>query len=1295
MKNSLRKTLIWVVSVLMLLSVSLSATFTIQKQVKAANELVITNVTQVYMETYNSAADGLGQRGEYVITFNQNIFNDSTAIGADVTADFATMLDTVKVNGTKMNAHIKDSDRTSAFNVYKYSNNAIRVMNDRCILYAEFNFPAGLTLNGYTTAEAVTWYQNSDWTFDTTADNYMIKGVYEVPDGSQNTAAHVCVFTNKADAVDNRAQLNKILLNGQPLFDANGVANTALVVDTYGNDWDTGTSQYQFRVKINYTALGGGYAELTFKSGFSLGTYTLTEDQTFVRTYGKGIENPGWDNEPIWVEKGNQIEVAEIKRLTNASGSDYSIKFNYSSDLLVNYAVGADMTSWFNSEASEMFDNLRIDNTPLYSLASKVTITKLAENIIKLSYAEQTASTTIMIQKGLRIGGAMIFETASYIEGANGTFIKFDTSSANKQEVGVLDMTYAANYGIQSLTRSNTVYYTEKKLETRVTIYFEDLGMFNDTPAGTDISIYCTDPTFTDNVTINGATLTALATNNDLIIKIYKGAKGDYYINNAKEDISKAIEIVIERAALFDYDVEVKEGCILGDVMVEEDVEYRLNFNQEFVKETPSSTVKPISIREIPYGADGNKSRAIRVIFNESAKLASDVNVVDYMTFNGNAISSADDSYIKVTGGQYFNPEVEFNSRYYSLNLEKEAYTNFLVSDNATITVSAMPLANGGSTEAVTFKMKNGQFTPTTDTAEYKKPELAAVKHDANQDIVNDLKIFGFEFNMGLNHYLADYFMSNNLYINGAKAYSMTTSSRYVNVEDSWEAKRFTIYLHNDLRNYEGGIDVIYLAKGMPVGGGLIVPEDTYFYGVQDKNARDGAGNWKWTFSTQKPALKILKGGSVDVGENVVMNITFDRVVAKNDVKFGVYNPVDVTEFIKVNGSALSAISGASYSWSEDGKSIAITVPKTATTGNVATVTFADGFVTPLGYEFAEDTNYQYSFSDKIWGDDLSSLDPNRVAKTTITEVSDLIKINGGYKVIFTFNSDIAGAVKVTGTTSSNYYTWLRNITAEYADLIKMTDYSYASKDGFYGYEYHDEVVKNLYRYGVRQSILDNLFINNVSVGNILANETNMVASQNYPLQVDLNGKNVEIYIYEDSAIYSQVKDGLQIKFQGAVRDDDNITFGIRYETGKYQAEDQIYQLLNGKFSEAGASSLVNGIAVSTEKREYTVGEDLDLSSLKLQYVYLDGSKGEEITVTADMISGYDKTTAGRQKVTITYGEYSTNLFITVKAAPENNTSTNQKKGCRSSLESTALVTVGALTLCGIIVVLRKKSKHD
>ena len=1294
MKNSLRKTLIWVVSALMLLSVSLSATFTIQKQVKAANELAVTNVTQVYMETYNSAADGLGQRGEYVITFNQNIFTDSTAVGADVTADFATFLDTVKVNGTKMNAHIKGGDRTSAFNVYKYSNNAIRVMNDRCILYAEFKFPAGLTISGYTTATEVTWYQNSDWTFDTTADDYMIKGVYEVPDGGQSTAAHVCVFANKADAVENRTQLNKILLNGQPLFDENGVANTTLVMDTYGNDWDTGTSQYQFRVKINYTALGGGYAELTFKKGFSLGSYTLGEDQTFVRTFGKGIENPGWDNEPIWVEEGNEIEVAEIKRLSNASASDYSIKFNYATDLFVNYEVGANMTSWFNSEATEMYENLRIDNTPLYSIASKVTITKLAANTIKLSYAEQTANTTIMIQKGLRIGGAMIFDTASYIEGANGTFTKFDTSSANKQEVGILDMTYAANYGIQSLTRSNTIYYTEKKLETRVTIYFEDLGMFNDTPAGTDISIYCSDPTFTDNVTINGATLTALATNNNLIISVYKGAKGDYYINNAKKDISKAIEIVIERAALFDYDVEVLEGCILGDVMVKETVEYRLNFNQEFVKETPSSTVKPIAIREVPYGSDGNVSRAIRVVFNETAKLASGVNVVDYMTFNGNKLSTSDDSYIKVTGGQYFNPEVEFNTRYYSLNLEKEAYTNFLVSENATIVVGAMPLANGGTTEAVTFKMKNGQFTPTTDSTEYIKPELITVKHDANQDIVNDLKIFAFGFNMGLNHYLADGFMANNLYINGEKAYSMTTASRYVNVEDSWEAKRFTIYLHNDLRNYEGGIDVIYLAKGMPVGGGLIVPEDTYFYGVQDKNSRDGAGNWKWTFSTQKPALKILKGGSVDVSDNVVMNITFDRVVAKNDVKFGVYNNVDVAQFIKVDGNALSAITGASYTWSEDGKSIAITVPKTATTGNVATVTFDDGFVTPLGYEFADTTNYQYSFSDKIWADDLSALDPNRVAKTSITEVSNLIKINGGYKIIFTFNSDIAGAVKVQGTTNSIYYTWLRNITAEYADLIKMTDYSYASMDGYYGYEYHEEVVKNLYRYGVRNSILENLYINNVSIGNILASETALVASQNYPLQVDLNGKNLEIYIYEDSAIYANVKDGLQIKFVGSVKDGDNITYGIRYETGKYQSADQIYLLSNGKFAEAGAESLINGISVSTTKREYTVGEDLDLSTLKLQYVYLDGSLGEEITVTADMISGYDKNTVGRQKITITYGDYTANLFVNVKAAPTNDQPA-QKKGCGSSIESTALVAVGALMLCGIIVVLRKKSKHD
>jgi uncharacterized protein YkuJ len=80
----------------------------------------------------------------------------------------------------------------------------------------------------------------------------------------------------------------------------------------------------------------------------------------------------------------------------------------------------------------------------------------------------------------------------------------------------------------------------------------------------------------------------------------------------------------------------------------------------------------------------------------------------------------------------------------------------------------------------------------------------------------------------------------------------------------------------------------------------------------------------------------------------------------------------------------------------------------------------------------------------------------------------------------------------------------------------------------------------------------------------------------------------------------------------------------------------------------------VESVAIKAEpkKVEYFVGEEFSAEDGKITVKYQNG-KEEEIAMTAEMISGFDKTKAGTQTITVTYGEKTATFDVTVKAKKE------------------------------------------
>ncbi len=112
-------------------------------------------------------------------------------------------------------------------------------------------------------------------------------------------------------------------------------------------------------------------------------------------------------------------------------------------------------------------------------------------------------------------------------------------------------------------------------------------------------------------------------------------------------------------------------------------------------------------------------------------------------------------------------------------------------------------------------------------------------------------------------------------------------------------------------------------------------------------------------------------------------------------------------------------------------------------------------------------------------------------------------------------------------------------------------------------------------------------------------------------------------------------------------------------------------QVLTVTYSEDGIektatlSVVVNSIPVTLssieiksqpDKTEYYVDDELDLTGAKITVKYSDGSSVDK-AITADMVSGYDKTSVGTQVLTVTYSEgdveKTTTLSVVVAEQPD------------------------------------------
>ena len=88
-------------------------------------------------------------------------------------------------------------------------------------------------------------------------------------------------------------------------------------------------------------------------------------------------------------------------------------------------------------------------------------------------------------------------------------------------------------------------------------------------------------------------------------------------------------------------------------------------------------------------------------------------------------------------------------------------------------------------------------------------------------------------------------------------------------------------------------------------------------------------------------------------------------------------------------------------------------------------------------------------------------------------------------------------------------------------------------------------------------------------------------------------------------------------------------------------------------FGLVACGSKVNGISIGRNdmpKLTYVEGQDLDLSAGKLTVDY--GGKTETIPLDSDKVSvsGYDKTKAGKQTITVSYEGQTTEFEITIVA---------------------------------------------
>lgn len=120
-------------------------------------------------------------------------------------------------------------------------------------------------------------------------------------------------------------------------------------------------------------------------------------------------------------------------------------------------------------------------------------------------------------------------------------------------------------------------------------------------------------------------------------------------------------------------------------------------------------------------------------------------------------------------------------------------------------------------------------------------------------------------------------------------------------------------------------------------------------------------------------------------------------------------------------------------------------------------------------------------------------------------------------------------------------------------------------------------------------------------------------------------------------------------------------------------------------------------IAVTDFDIDYTVGDGFDGG--KLIVIYSDGST-QSVELTADMLSGFDTSTAGEKTVTVSYGGLTATVTIEVSAAaqvPGDDTAEQPESGsgCNSAIGAGLIPAAVAMAAIAAAILLKRKANRQ
>ena len=1273
MKTLTRKISIIVVAILAIVCMTTGVALSVKTVNASTGTFAVTGGELLFREAH-------AMRTEYLI----NIDADADVFAGFNNGDEITNAEGFSTIGTHIE-HNQDyygnavtlSSVTLGYTAYKYDVNVLKIAIGIPSGYARLTFNEGLTLGNYSLESKKVLYLNEYGVFTETEQDYRPISVYEGPDAS-NYLKLVLATNNYAWFGDSATMPTfvNVLYNGVAVANESGSPSSPCV--SLGTDWNIGTGAYQTYIYFDsseFSKLSANGGVLVVKEGLqnSIGK-TTTETYGFAIESGLAHADVTWANLPSWKPINGFANLSitaganNVYTLTLTETKDL-LNEDTTADLISNFDKGDDMTD-FMKKFSSLYSQMSINWQKLSEMEG-VSFEKGEANQILMKLP--VVATTMFLPANSIVGNAFI-----------GNAIETDVE---KEEITVAGVYQTHGDG-----------YNNMQNQTSFRIKFNNFESNAISKViGENVTAYFKSTKFTDYVLINGSPLTNILAQPYRTLNVYYGVrdKSDSYpgiYDYQTGDVSDSLEFVLGGMQLFDFDVTIKEGCSFADLVVaNSDITYRKQLDDTFTVYQTETEVKPISVREIPYG---NKDfRVIYVVFNAKADGASIVAAADKVTFSTSVTADPSSS--------YFSPEPEFGGRYYRMLVNASEYQAFISSSNPTITVESFDVGEGETSTATTLVLKNGLFVDENEQVDLVEPTIEEVSHPGNQE--NDLKLFRIYFNTSVNFHIIGDFLRDNLYMNGKKVSDYTVAAWYANPEYQWDCKVFSVYIDDNIRNYEGGIDVLCVKKGIPLGGGKTTTEDFYFYGVKNIEERDGAWNWKWTFSTEVPDLKILSGGEVSKSSTEISaTINFDRIINKNDSSLtpeylSSLNLASVMEKIKVNGKVLTEYTDADIAFTENGLTI---TAKKSEVGDYMKVELVQGFTVPNGYVVGESCSLVYGVNEGVWAKTFEKTNSLGFSVNDVKSISDIktIRVGGtasqpivGKRIAITFNDKIIGKQARTGTREdygdANKIQWLKNITAPYLDLKVMTEKSYAGLLDYVGYEYTPEIMDRVIALGIRDSVLDGITINGKTLRELAElDASSYVQYSVYPISVDYNdGDTLYITIRPESSIYNDVVEGVRL----------GVNKRIIFETESRTSKSADFVLMADGWKEGVA--YVNGITVRNTKNSYYVGQDLDLSMIIAYTVMSDDKQGEKITVTADMISGYDKTKAGKQTVTVNYQGFTDTFEVNVieNSTPVNPSQPNtpaDSQGCNSSISGDLTVMlVSVIAVFAVVIRLRKK----